>query len=34
MGFDASCKVYGGAGDNAAAAVGLGLYEEAMPPSL
>ena len=27
-GFDASCKVYGGAGDNAAAAVGLGLYEE------
>ena len=27
-GFDVSCKVYGGAGDNAAAAVGLGLYEE------
>ena len=27
-GFDISCKVYGGAGDNAAAAVGLGLYEE------
>ena len=27
-GFNTSCKVYGGAGDNAAAAVGLGLYEE------
>ena len=27
-GFDAKCKVYGGAGDNAAAAVGLGLFEE------
>lgn len=27
-GFDNQCKVYGGAGDNAAAAVGLGLYEE------
>ena len=27
-GFDVSCKVYGGAGDNAAAAVGLGLHEE------
>ncbi len=27
-GFDANCKVYGGAGDNAAAAVGLGLFEE------
>ena len=27
-GFDTKCKVYGGAGDNAAAAVGLGLFEE------
>ncbi len=27
-GFNNDCKVYGGAGDNAAAAVGLGLYEE------
>ena len=27
-GFSQNCKVYGGAGDNAAAAVGLGLYEE------
>jgi len=27
-GFDAKCKVYGGAGDNAASAVGLGLFEE------
>jgi xylulokinase len=27
-GFNLSCKVYGGAGDNAAAAVGLGLYDE------
>ena len=27
-GFNLNCKVYGGAGDNAAAAVGLGLYEE------
>ena len=27
-GFDLKCKVYGGGGDNAAAAVGLGLYEE------
>ena len=27
-GFNTSCKVFGGAGDNAAAAVGLGLYEE------
>ena len=27
-GFDVNCKVYGGAGDNAAAAVGLGLHEE------
>ena len=27
-GFNVSCKVYGGAGDNAAAAVGLGLHEE------
>jgi xylulokinase len=27
-GFDVECKVYGGAGDNAAAAVGLGLFEE------
>ena len=27
-GFSNSCKVFGGAGDNAAAAVGLGLYQE------
>ena len=27
-GFNKSCKVYGGAGDNAAAAIGLGLYLE------
>ena len=27
-GFNYECKVYGGAGDNAAAAVGLGLYDE------
>ena len=27
-GFNTSCKVYGGAGDNAAAAIGLGLYLE------
>ena len=27
-GFNTKCKVYGGAGDNAAAAVGLGLFEE------
>ena len=27
-GFNLNCKVYGGAGDNAAAAVGLGLYDE------
>ncbi len=27
-GFNNSCKVFGGAGDNAAAAVGLGLYQE------
>ena len=27
-GFNKSCKVYGGAGDNAAAAVGLGLFKE------
>ena len=27
-GLNVNCKVYGGAGDNAAAAVGLGLYEE------
>ena len=27
-GLNSNCKVYGGAGDNAAAAVGLGLYEE------
>ena len=27
-GLNINCKVFGGAGDNAAAAVGLGLYEE------
>ena len=27
-GFNMKCRVYGGAGDNAVAAVGLGLYEE------
>ena len=27
-GFSQNCKVYGGAGDNAAAAVGLGIFEE------
>ena len=27
-GLNTNCKVFGGAGDNAAAAVGLGLYEE------
>ena len=27
-GFNSQCQVYGGAGDNAAAAVGLGLYDE------
>lgn len=27
-GFNNNCKVYGGAGDNAAAAVGLGIFEE------
>lgn len=28
FGFNDNCKVYGGAGDNAAAAVGLGLHKE------
>ena len=28
FGMSNNCKVYGGAGDNAAAAIGLGLYEE------
>ena len=28
FGFNNNCKVYGGAGDNAAAAVGLGLHKE------